>query len=143
MARVKLELPETFPFSTEITVRISDINYGQHLGNDALLAILQEARIRFLRTQGFSEADVDGSGMIMADAVALYRAQSFHGDVLRIEVAVADPERCGCDFVYRVTRMSDRREIARAKTAIVFFDYASGRVVRMPEKFRAAYCAAG
>ena len=33
MGRVKLELPETFSFSTELTVRVTDLNYGGHLGN--------------------------------------------------------------------------------------------------------------
>jgi hypothetical protein len=33
MARIKLELPETFPFSTERTVRITDLKDGGHLGN--------------------------------------------------------------------------------------------------------------
>ena len=46
MARVEIELPEQFPFATEIPIRISDINYGNHLGNDAVLSLAQEARVR-------------------------------------------------------------------------------------------------
>ena len=49
MARVKLQLPANFLFSTEIPIRISDINYGGHLGNDAVLSIVHEARIQFLQ----------------------------------------------------------------------------------------------
>jgi acyl-CoA thioester hydrolase len=143
MPRLKLELPKSFAFSTDLEIRITDVNYGQHLGNDALLGLLQEARLRFLKTNGFSEVDAGGAGMIMADAAVMYRAQAFHGDVLRIEVAAADPERCGCDLLYRVTRPGDGKEIARAKTGIVFFDYAAKKVVAMPEKFRAAYWAPG
>ena len=48
MPRIKLELPEKLVFSTEIPVRITDINYGGHLGNDSILSIVQEARVRFL-----------------------------------------------------------------------------------------------
>ncbi|ESQ10853.1 MAG: hypothetical protein N838_35375 [Thiohalocapsa sp. PB-PSB1] len=29
MARIKLEMPDSSPFSTEIAVRITDIDYGQ------------------------------------------------------------------------------------------------------------------
>ncbi len=44
MPRVELELPERFQFVTEIPLRITDINYGGHLGNDALLSLLHEAQ---------------------------------------------------------------------------------------------------
>jgi acyl-CoA thioester hydrolase len=136
MARVKLELPERFNFSTELTVRISDINYGQHLGNDAVLAFAHEARLRFLKSFGFTEADVDGVGMIMLDAVVVYKSQAFHGDALNVEVAAADLGPCGCDFLYRMTEKQGGREIARAKTALAFFDYAKNKIARMPKQFR-------
>ncbi|MCU0364969.1 MAG: hypothetical protein MUE93_04775 [Ignavibacteriaceae bacterium] len=41
MPRIKIETPDKFIFSTEIPIRITDINYGGHLGNDSLLSIIQ------------------------------------------------------------------------------------------------------
>jgi len=64
MPRVELELPERFQFVTEIPLRITDINYGGHLGNDALLSLLHEARVQFLRQYGFTEMNVDGRSII-------------------------------------------------------------------------------
>ncbi|WP_255669390.1 hypothetical protein [Myroides oncorhynchi] len=43
MARVKLNLPTEFIFETKIPVRITDLNYGNHLGNDKLLSISHAA----------------------------------------------------------------------------------------------------
>jgi len=137
MARVKLDLPERFNFSTELMVRIGDINYGQHLGNDAVLAFAHEARIQFLKSFGFSEADVDGVGMIMLDAVVVYKSQAFHGDVLTVEVAAVDFGPCGCSFLYRLSEKQSGREIARVKTGLAFFDYAKKRIAKMPDRFRA------
>jgi acyl-CoA thioesterase FadM len=134
--RTKLELPAQFAFSTEIPVRITDINYGGHLGNDALLSLLQEARLRFLRQHGYSEKDVEGRGIIMLDAVVLYRAEAFYGDILHIEVAVADIGAHSCDLLYRVTKKDSGKEVSRAKTAIAFFDYERRRVVEVPDGFR-------
>jgi acyl-CoA thioester hydrolase len=134
--RVKVELPERLPFSTEIPVQISDINYGGHLGNDALLALLQEARIRYLKGGGMSELDAGGCGIIMVDAMIQYRAEVFYGDVLMIDIGVGDTALSGCDILYRVTRKQDGQEVARAKTGIAFFDYARRKVVPMPERFR-------
>ena len=143
MSRVKLDLPETFSFSTELDVRIADVNYGRHLGNDVVLAFAHEARLRFLKSFGFSEIDAGGVGMIMLDAVVVYKSQAFHGDRLKIEVAVADPGPCGCDFLYRLTEKASGREVARVKTGLAFFDYEKNRIAKMPDRFRAAVIPAG
>jgi YbgC/YbaW family acyl-CoA thioester hydrolase len=136
MPRVKLDLPEHFPFSTEIPLRITDINYGGHLGNDALLSLLHEARVQFLRHHGFTETDIDGSAIIMADAAIVYKSEAFYGDVSTIEVAVCDVHSHGCDFVYRVANKETGKEIARAKTGVVFFDYQKRKIAHVPENFR-------
>ncbi len=62
MARVKLDLPDAFEFTTEIQVRIGDINYGGHLGNDTVLSLIHEARVRFLQKYNFREANIGGIG---------------------------------------------------------------------------------
>lgn len=136
MPRVRLQLPDDFSFSTELTVRIGEINYGQHLGNDALLTLVQEARLRFLAEYGFSEMNAGGAGLIMADAVVVYRSQARHGDQLRVDVAVTDVTRTGFDMVYRIVQAGDDREVARAKTGLVFFDYESERVTGVPDVFK-------
>ena len=101
MARTKLILPENFNFSTQIDVRITDINYGGHLGNDSVLGIIHEARIRLLTEKGFSEQDIDGVGIIMADTVIIYSSEGFYGDKLRIDVAVDEISNTGCEIYYR------------------------------------------
>jgi acyl-CoA thioester hydrolase len=136
VSRVKLDLPAEFPFTTEVALRVSDINYGGHLGNDAVLALAQEARIRFLRSHGWSEGDVAGVGIIMADAVIVYRSEAFYGDVLTIDVAVADIQAFGCDLLYRMVNKGSGKEVARVKTGIVFFDYVRRKPTPVPKDFR-------
>ena len=136
MSRVKLDLPENFKFCTEIDVRITDINYGGHLGNDSTLSLIHEARVRFLSELGYSETDVEGTGMIMTDAVIVYRGEVFYGDRLKVEVAVNDISKTGCDFYYRFTKIDTDKEVTRAKTSIVFFDYQAHKLTETPDKFR-------
>lgn len=135
MARIKLELPAHFPFSTALLVRITDANYGGHLGNDALLSLLHEARVRFLAHYGLSELNIEGLGIIMADSVIVYKSEAFPGEWLEIAVTAHDFNKYGCDFVYKVTERSSGREVARAKTGIVFFDYQTRSVQRTPQSF--------
>lgn len=142
MARVKLDLPKTFPFATEFQVRIDDVNYGGHLANDAVLTLLHEARLRFLNDFGLSERDIDGVGMILTSALLILKAEAFHWDVLSVEVGVADLGRTGCDFLYRITRTKDGIEVARARTGMVFFDYSRRKVARTPARFKEIFASA-
>jgi acyl-CoA thioester hydrolase len=134
MSRIKLQMPETYQFSTTIDVRITDLNYGNHLANDSLLSIIHEARVRFLKYFGYSELDIEGIGIMMADVVIIYKSQSYYGDMLKIEVGIGDISKKSCDFFYRVTKDGDK-VVALCKTAIVFFDYQIQKPARIPTNF--------
>ncbi|MEM7391608.1 MAG: thioesterase family protein [Verrucomicrobiota bacterium] len=132
---MKLVLPESFAFATDIPVRITDINYGGHLGNDALLGLLHEARVRFLHEMGYTEIDIEGRSLIMRNVEIVFAAEAFAGDVLRVEVAVSACGRAAFDVLYRVSHKTKGHEVARARTGMVFFDYDQKKVVRGPEGF--------
>ena len=138
MARVKVALPDTFSFATEIPVRITDLNYGGHLGNDALLGILHEARVHFLRSLGL-ENDYDPVsklGLIMVDVAVEYKGEAFHGDVLHFQIAATDAGKYGFDVVYHVHNQHGK-EIARAKTGMLCFDYNVRKLRVLPDALAA------
>lgn len=134
MARIKLDMPDSYVFSTQIDVRITDINYGSHLGNDALLSIIHEGRVRFLDSMGYSESDIEGTGIIMGDAVIVYKSEAYYGDRLTIEINVGEFSRKSCDFFYRISKNEDQI-VAYSKTGIVFFDYKIKKPVSIPPEF--------
>lgn len=138
MARVRLTFPEPALFTTDLPVRIADINYGNHLGHDRLISMLHEARVQFFGHLGFAEADVEGAGIILVDLAVSYREQVFHGQTLRVEMAAEDVRPRGFDLHYRVTTVPTAALIAQAKTGLLFFDYARKEVVAMPPRFAAA-----
>jgi acyl-CoA thioesterase FadM len=136
MARVKLQLPTNLPFRIEIPIRISDINYGGHLGNDAVLSIVHEARIQFLMDLGYSELDVEGAGIMMTDAIIVYSSEGFYGDVLTVEVGTEDFQSTNCDIVFRLTNKATKKEVARVKTGIAFFNKQTRKIAGLPDAFR-------
>ena len=136
MARIKLDMPENYLFSTVLELRISDINYGGHLGNDAVLSLIHEARVRFLKQYGYTETDIEGSGIILSDTAIVYKAEGFYGDSIQIDVAVSDFSKYGCDLYYLLSNHASAVEVAHAKTGIVFFDYQARKVNPVPETFR-------
>lgn len=134
MARIHIDLPEKFLFTVEIAVRVSDLNYGGHVGNDSILTLMQEARVQFYRDLGFvNEISFEGTiGQIIADAAIQYKTQAFLGDVLTIDVGIGEFNRYGFDMFYRLTNKVTGKEVARGKTGIVCFDYSRGKVASIP-----------
>lgn len=134
MARIHIDLPEKFLFTAEIAVRVSDLNYGGHVGNDSILTLMQEARVQFYRSLGFpNEISFEGSvGQIIADAAIQYKTQTFLGDVITIDIGVGEFNRYGFDMLYRLTNKATGKEVARGKTGIVCFDYSKGKVASIP-----------
>lgn len=137
MARVTLELPERFGFSTEVQVYLSLVNYGGHLDNALLLTLVSEARIRFFQSLGYHESNVQGLSLVVGDMQAQYLSEAFHGETLRIDVAPRELSRCALDLVWRVSEASQGREVARGKTGLVFIDPASKRAATIPDAVRA------
>ena len=137
MARVKLIIPERKIFFTEIAVRITDINYGNHVGNDALVRILHEARVQWLTSKNYTELNIEGASLIMADLAVEYKGESFYGDLLIIEIAVGEISKAGFELYYiiHVNRNANNILIAKAKTGMVCFNYEEKKVREIPEKF--------
>jgi len=135
MPRIKIDLPERFIFSTELAIYVNHINYGNHLDNSALISLVSEARVRFLKSLGYTEMNVEGYGIIVADVAAQYRSEAFHGEVMVIEMAADDFNKYGCDLIWRISDQASGREVARGKHGIMFFDYGARKPVSTPPEF--------
>jgi len=135
MPRIKIDLPERFSFSTEIPIYINHINYGNHLDNSALISLVSEARVRFFKALGYTELNVEGCGIIVADVAVQYKSEAFHGEVLVFEMAADDFNKYGCDLVWRISDQATGREVARGKTGIMFFDYTARKAALVPPAF--------
>lgn len=136
MNRIKIKLPDHFSFSTKLIIRISDLNYGGHVGNDAILSILQEARQQYLQSKGYEELNIDGKGLIMADASIEYKKELNYADAILVSVAAIDFDKIGFDFYYKIELIQDEQFIlaTRAKTGMLLYDYSNKKKVPISEE---------
>jgi acyl-CoA thioester hydrolase len=132
MARIKVELPEKFSFSCTIPIRITDLNYGGHVGNDTILSLIHEGRVQFLKQFGLEELKFAGAGLIMGDVAIEFKNELFHGDVIRVWVTVAEFTKISFDLFYKLEKINGEA-VAFAKTGMICFDYAKKKVVAIPE----------
>src|ERR1700730_5517891 len=102
MSRIKIELPAKFEFTTEIPIRITDLNYGGHVGNDTVLSIIHEARVQFMGHHGYKELDMAGVALIMSDAAIEFKSEIFYGDIIKASIVVSEFSRAGFDIFYKL-----------------------------------------
>lgn len=134
MSRIKIELPEKMTFTYSIPVRVTDLNYGGHVGNDVFLSMIHEGRVRYLQSLGYqNELDVAGVGLIMADVGIQYLGELFLNDTVDVKVGVSNVSRRSFDLCYEISRASDGGVVGKAKTGMVCFDYAARKSVSIPD----------
>lgn len=136
MARVKIDLPDSYSFCCQIPVRITDINYGGHVGNDTVLSIIHEARMQFFVNMGYTEMNFAGTGMIMADMAIEYKGELFYGDVVIASMAVGEISKIGFDLLYKLEKQigNKRKLVAVAKTGMICYDYEKKKIAAIPEE---------
>lgn len=138
MSRVKLDIPQKlFNTSLKIPVRITDINYGNHVGNDSIVSIIHEARIQFLQQYDYTELNIEGLGLIMSDLQVEFKNESFYKDIIEVKIGVAEITKVGFALYYvlSVKRNNEEIIIANAKTGMVCYNYQAKKVTSIPKKF--------
>jgi len=130
-------MPNEFRFSTEMDIRISDINYGGHLGNDRYLSIFQDARLRYLKQFGYSEMDIgENTSLIMKQAHIDFKAEAFWADRLMVYVRISKIKPLKFIMEYLLVKADDPTKIiATGYTEMVGFDYQNRNVKKLPGKF--------
>jgi acyl-CoA thioester hydrolase len=138
MARVKLELPTNFLTTITIPVRITDLNYGKHVGNDSFVSIIHEARVQWLHQHHLSELGINGTGLIMSDLAIEFKSESYYGDVIEIKIGVAEISKVSFELYYNMSTKRDDKDIllANAKTGMVCYNYEAKKVAVIPDELK-------
>ena len=136
MERIKLQLSPQFLFTTNLTIRITDINYGGHVGNDSFLSLIHEARQQFLNYYGYSELNFAGVGLIMVDAAIEYKKELNYGEAVKISVAAVNFNKIGFDLHYllEVNNNGVYNVAAKAKTGMLCYNYELKKKMPVPEE---------
>lgn len=136
MERIKVTLPTSFQFSTEIKIRISDINYGGHMGNDVFLSLVHEARVQFLQQYNYSEMNMEGISLIMTDSAIEYKRELQYGDKVKISVAATNFDKLGFDIYYKLEVIAESEWLiaAKVKTGMLGFNYITKKKTPIPDE---------
>jgi acyl-CoA thioester hydrolase len=142
MARIKIEIPEKVIGTFIIPIRIADINYGNHVGNDAFVSIIHEARMQWLKQYDYTELKIEGIGLIMSDLAIEFKSESFYGDVIEVKLGAGELTRVGFELYYQLfaKRNNETILLANAKTGMVCYDYDAKKVAQIPDQLKTILC---
>ncbi|MBM3413562.1 MAG: thioesterase [Bacteroidetes bacterium] len=137
MPSLKQLLPTTFQFAYQFPVRITDINYGGHVGNDKLLVYAHEARLQFLQHYGYTEMELDNTSLMLTKASIEIRNELFFGDQLSVAVQAMHFTSKGFDLLYKIEKAAAQPMLAAiVLTTMICYDYKNKKVTSLPERTR-------
>ena len=144
MDRVRLEFPEAaIVHRQSLTVRVTDMNYGRHLGHDALVSLLHESRIQALASLGLTEWDLGGYQSVVADLAVQYQSEARWPDALVVETAIPAPRGKALTVFQRVCHAEGGRPVATARLNLLLVDPETGRPVAVPDAVKSAIAGVG
>ncbi|KPQ22891.1 MAG: putative thioesterase [Halomonas sp. HL-48] len=133
MERVQLDFPDAAIIHRHsLSVRVTDMNYGRHLGHDALVSLLHEARIQAFASLELPEWDMHGYPSVVADLAVQYQSEARWPDALLVETAVPSPEGKALTVYQRMIHAESGRPVATARINQLLVDTATGRPVAVP-----------
>lgn len=137
LSHIKLEEQPEYEFSFEVTIQTRDLNYAGHLGNDALVSIIQETRVSLFQDLGCKELDLgDGkTGIIIGDLIINFKAEGFVFDQLIIESHIGEVTEKSIRLFHRIIKKNDNALLALVETGLIAFDYEKRRISKFPNRF--------
>jgi acyl-CoA thioester hydrolase len=136
MPRIKLIPPQNILATVSIPVRISDINYGNHVGNDSFVSLIHEARVQWLRQHGYTELNIEGVVLLQADLAVEFKNEGFYGDEVTIQISAGDVSKMSFELYYTLTTTRQGKTIvlALAKTGMVCFNASERKITVVPTR---------
>jgi acyl-CoA thioester hydrolase len=126
---------KTFPFSTLMDVRITDINYGMHLGHVALAGLLHNARVLFLKKNQFDEMNIEGNGLILLKSQYTFKNEATFNTKLIVSVGIGEHTKAKFNFIYEVSNKETGSIIAEGSEEVACFNYNKKKIVKIPDAF--------
>ena len=138
MPQSKIDPNFTVLFACNLQVRVADLNYGNHLGNDRILSYFHEVRVLWLSHHNLSEHDVGGCGLIMTGTNIEYLKQAHLHQFLTLTLGAREVGKARFTLVYKLTDDQTDQVIALGETNMACFNYQRQKPTRAPVSLIAA-----
>lgn len=126
-------------FFIDQPVRVTDLNYGAHVGITQMHGMAHSARFSLLASHGLTELDVGGVGLMAVESNIKLSAESFPGAILRFFVDIEIVSKTKFKCIVRVFNNETNQHVATIEDLMICFDYERKRPAAIPETFKALF----
>lgn len=135
--------PPPGAFQLRHRVRWSEIDFAGHVNNAAYLVYFEDAAMALMTDGGWpaGRLEAQGIGIVARHYRIEYLMPALLGDELEVTTWVSNVRRTSVRRHYTLTRLADQQLICRAEAHWVWVDLRTGRPVRIPADFLAAFAA--
>ena len=137
MPKTKIHKQDSYSFKTRIKIRVSDLNYGGHLGYDKILTMIHQARLELFKSWDVTELDLGDhkTGIVAGDANINYLGEGFLHDTLLIEIQPMEIGAISFRLAHSISNIKNGSSIALVDVGFVGFDYSKRAASRLPLSF--------
>ena len=118
-----------------VEVRFRDLDAIGHVNNAVYLTYLEQARLAYW-AELTGRVDLRSIDIILARVEIDYRSPVSLGETLDVAVRCASLRRSSCTLALILTERKSGRLVAEAQNVVVYYDYAAGRSLPIPETLR-------
>lgn len=138
MPRVILVERPAYEHTYTMTIRVTDINHAGHLGNEALLGLVHEARTHFLKSLNFDTivGNQQPIGLIIADMVVNFKAEGFAHEEVSVDNQIDELAQKSFRLFHRIRR--EGQVLALVETGLVAYSYSARQATHLPVGFLSA-----
>lgn len=133
-------MTDEFRHRTRVEVRFRDVDAFGHVNNAVVSSYVEHGRIRYLRDVLDLRPPLT-MAMILAMIKVEYETPIFFGQTIEVASRVDWIGRTSLGMSHRLTDSEDDRELARATSVLVAYDYPSARPMRVPDEWRSKLAA--
>lgn len=129
---------DMFPLVVALPVQWGDQDAFGHVNNTVLIRWFESARIAYLeQSHLLPQLEREKLGPILAAVNCNYRRQINYPDTVRIGACITRTGQSSFTMVHQVWSEAQQAVAAEGESAVVIFDYAAQRPVRMSDAIRA------
>lgn len=128
------------PFSVTIPVQFRDLDCMGHVNNAVYFSYMEQARVAFC--DQFPEIDFrnpqnrTGKSLILANISCDFKIPVEMGQLVEVRIAIPRIGNSSFDIAYELRLAKSETIVAIGKSVQVYYDYAAGKSLPLPEHLR-------
>lgn len=117
-------MDENIRFSAKLRVPIGYLNYGNHVDATGVTLIIQDARMRFLKSLGMTEINIEKDiGYVLTDVIINQKAEILYDDELMVDMIISKITKAMMELKYIVKSTTTNKVVALCESKHFFYNH--------------------